>query len=195
MENVTNKILSSVFMTVFLFEVIFRSILIYNSSIYYLYIYVFVALVYLLVSIMIVNAISRSIRKNKNEFEQSKFVSKLNTFTLILVVILAGVGYFTKEKAILINGSQQASVDQTKEVPQELNTYIEALNQTIISNIQNDANYQIPEEITDVTFGNPEIELQEVNLKIDEYGTVSSGTMKYKDFKYIYESGVILVQD
>ena len=69
------------------------------------------------------------------------------------------------------------------------------LNQTIVSNIQNDENYEIPEAVTDATFGNPEIELQEVNLKIDEYGTVSSGTIKYNDSKYIYESGVILVQD
>ena len=195
MEDTTNKILLSIFITVILFEIVFRSILIYNSSIYYLYIYVFIALLYILVSIMIVNAISRSIRKNKNELEPSKFVSKLNIITLVIIVILAVVGYVSKDKEILINGNEQITVDQTKEVPQELYTYIDMLNQTIVSNIQNDENYEIPEAVTDATFGNPEIELQEVNLKIDEYGTVSSGTIKYNDSKYIYESGVILVQD
>ena len=144
---------------------------------------------------MILNAISRSIRKIKNELEPSKFVSKLNIITLVIIVILAVVGYVSKDKEILINGNEQITVDQTKEVPQELYTYIDMLNQTIVSNIQNDENYEIPEAVTDATFGNPEIELQEVNLKIDEYGTVSSGTIKYNDSKYIYESGVILVQD
>ena len=117
---------------------------------------------------MIVNAISRSIRKNKNELEPSKFVSKLNIITLVIIVILAVVGYVSKDKEILINGNEQITVDQTKEVPQELYTYIDMLNQTIVSNIQNDENYEIPEAVTDATFGNPEIELQEVNLKIDE---------------------------
>lgn len=193
-EHNLNKTLLGIFITTIIFEVLFRSIQLYESEIYYLYFYIFIAVLYMLISIMIVNAISRSIRKNKNELEQSKFVSQLNIVALVIIVILSAVGYISKDRQIMIPGKNQITVDQAAEVPEELNAYITKINDTIVSNIQNDGNYKIPEEITDVTFGNPEIELQDVNLKIDEYGTVSSGTIKYNDVKYIYESGIILVQ-
>ena len=193
-EHNLNKTLLGIFITTIIFEVLFRSIQLYESEIYYLYFYIFIAVLYMLISIMIVNAISRSIRKNKNELEQSKFVSQLNIVALVIIVILSAVGYISKYRQMMIPGKNQITVDQTAEVPEELNAYITKINDTIVSNIQNDENYKIPEEITDVTFGNPEIELQDVNLKIDEYGTVSSGTIKYNDVKYIYESGIILVQ-
>ena len=188
-ESDINKTHVLIFVTMAIFEIIFRNWILYNSEFNLLYIYVFTTLLYLLITIMIVNAISRFVRKNKNEFEPSKFVSRMNTIVLILVVILAIVGVIVKNQNTSINTNSNSIIYA---VPEELVTYIESINNKIVENINNDENYEIPEAITDPEFVDNSIGVESVSLTIDEYGTVKSGEIKYNKVTYRYKDGTFL---
>ncbi len=178
-----------IYITFILFECALRSILLYNAGINYLYYYIFVYVIYILIAIVTINAINRFIRTNNSNYNNN-FISKLNSFSLIvtlLLIIFGGVAknknYTVIEKSLIDNNT---SVEY--ELPSELLDYITSINNKIIENTNNDANYKAPELITDKNFVETNLEIEDVSLAIDDYGTVSSGEIKYngKVYKYKY---------
>ena len=191
-EKETNKTYILIFTTMTLFELILRNVLFYTSSFSAIYAYIFISVLYILISIMILNAISRFVRKNRNEVESSKFISRMNIIVLVIIAILVVIGVVVRN-----NSTQEVESNPdpiTVIVPDELYSYIETINDTIISNIQNDENYEIPESITDPNFVDAGIEIDEVSLKIDEYGTVESGEVKYNGISYRYREKTFIAQ-
>lgn len=184
-----NNTLLLVYVTMILFEVAFRMCLLYISDIAYLYMYIFVNIVYILITIMIVNGISRFIRKNKNNFEPSKFVSKLNLITLFLVILFIGSGLWMRHTQYqIIKPAPEDEVKVSFDLPEELQNYIASINNKILENINNDPNYKIPELIDKTDFVETDLEIESVNLAIDDYGTVSSGEIKYNGVTYRYKA-------
>ena len=190
-ESEINKTYILIFTTMTLFEIIFRNILFYISNFNALYAYIFVNVLYILISIMIVNAISRFVRKNKSEQESSKFVSKMNIVVLIIIAILVVVGIVARNNSVEMK--IEANPIPTT-VPDELYTYIETVNDTIVTNIQNDENYEIPSTIDDPNFVENDLDLESVNLYIDEYGTVEKGEIKYDGISYQYQEKTFIVK-
>lgn len=184
-----NSTLMLVYVTMILFEVAFRIYLLYISNFIYLYIYIFVSIIYILITIMIVNGINRFMRKNKNTLEPSKFVSSLNLVTLLLIALFVGAGLWTKKTEYKI--SELLPKNETKvsfDLHEELQNYIASINNKILENINNDPNYKIPELIDKTDFVETDLEIESVNLAVDDYGTVSSGEIKYNGVVYKYKA-------
>lgn len=138
---------------------------------------------------MIVNGINRFMRKNKNTLEPSKFVSSLNLVTLLLIALFVGAGLWTKKTEYKI--SELLPKNETKvsfDLPEELQNYIASINNKILENINNDPNYKIPELIDKTDFVETDLEIESVNLAVDDYGTVSSGDIKYNGVVYKYKA-------
>ena len=185
-ESEINKTLLLIFIITILFEGIFRSYQLYKSEIFYLYYYIFIIVLYVLVDIMIINTISKFVRKNKNESEPSKYVQSVNFIVLIIVVLLAVLGLITKNNNIQIQGT--SNTDIAISVPEELYTYIDLINAKILENIQNDENYEMPTNITETDFIESDIQIDALSLNIDEFGTVSSGQISYDGHTYHYSN-------
>lgn len=178
-----------IYVTIILFECASRSLLLYNAGINYLYYYVFVYLIYVLITIVTINAINRFIRTNNKEYN-SNFISKLNIFSLVITFILIIVGGVAKTNNITV--IEKSLIDKDTiveyELPSELLDYITSINNKIIDNTNNDPNYKAPELITDKNFVETTLEIEDVSLAVDDYGTISSGEIKYngKVYKYKY---------
>ena len=178
-----------IYVTIILFECASRSLLLYNAGINYLYYYVFVYLIYVLITIVTINAINRFIRTNNKEYN-SNFISKLNIFSLVITFILIIVGGVAKTNNITV--IEKSLIDKDTiveyELPSELLEYITSINNKIIDNTNNDPNYKAPELITDKNFVETTLEIEDVSLAVDDYGTISSGEIKYngKVYKYKY---------
>ena len=176
-----------IFTTIILFECASRSILLYNAGINYLYYYVFVYVIYILITIVTVNAINRFIRANNNEYD-SNFISKLNSFCLFITLILIVIGaYAKKTNYVVIEKTIDDDTTISYELPSELNDYITSINNKIIENTNNSADYKIPELITDKHFVDTDLDIESVSLAVDDYGTVSSGEIKYNGVVYKYK--------
>ena len=176
-----------IFTTIILFECASRSILLYNAGINYLYYYVFVYVIYILITIVTVNAINRFIRANNKEYD-SNFISKLNSFCLFITLILIVIGaYAKKTNYVVIEKTIDDDTTISYELPSELNDYITSINNKIIENTNNSADYKIPELITDKHFVDTDLDIESVSLAVDDYGTVSSGEIKYNGVVYKYK--------
>ena len=176
-----------IFTTIILFECASRSILLYNAGINYLYYYVFVYVIYILITIVTVNAINRFIRSNNKEYD-SNFISKLNSFCLFITLILIVIGaYAKKTNYVVIEKTIDDDTTISYELPSELNDYITSINNKIIENTNNSADYKIPELITDKHFVDTDLDIESVSLAVDDYGTVSSGEIKYNGVVYKYK--------
>ena len=176
-----------IFTTIILFECASRSILLYNAGINYLYYYVFVYVIYILITIVTVNAINRFIRANNKEYD-SNFISKLNSFCLFITLILIVIGaYAKKTNYVVIEKTIDDDTTISYELPSELNDYITSINNKIIENTNNSTDYKIPELITDKHFVDTDLDIESVSLAVDDYGTVSSGEIKYNGVVYKYK--------
>lgn len=176
-----------IFTTIILFECASRSILLYNAGINYLYYYVFVYVIYILITIVTVNAINRFIRANNKEYD-SNFISKLNSFCLFITLVLIVIGaYAKKTNYVVIEKTIDDDTTVSYELPSELNDYITSINNKIIENTNNSADYKIPELITDKHFVDTDLDIESVSLAVDDYGTVSSGEIKYNGVVYKYK--------
>lgn len=176
-----------IFTTIILFECASRSILLYNAGINYLYYYVFVYVIYILITIVTVNAINRFIRANNKEYD-SNFISKLNSFCLFITLVLIVIGaYAKKTNYVVIEKTIDDDTTISYELPSELNDYITSINNKIIENTNNSADYKIPELITDKHFVDTDLDIESVSLAVDDYGTVSSGEIKYNGVVYKYK--------
>lgn len=176
-----------IFTTIILFECASRSILLYNAGINYLYYYVFVYVIYILITIVTVNAINRFIRANNKEYD-SNFISKLNSFCLFITLILIVIGaYAKKTNYVVIEKTIDDDTTVSYELPSELKDYITSINNKIIENTNNSADYKMPELITDKHFVDTDLDIESVSLAVDDYGTVSSGEIKYNGVVYKYK--------
>ena len=175
-----------IFTTIILFECASRSILLYNAGIKYLYYYIFVYVIYILIAIVTINAINRFIRANNKEYN-SNFISKLNSFGLAVALILIIVGGIAKNNNYEVIKKTTDDTNVSYELPVELTNYITNINDKISENINNDSSYKIPELITDKHFVDTDLSIESVSLSIDDYGTVSSGEIKYNGTIYRYK--------
>ncbi|MBP3766162.1 MAG: hypothetical protein J6G98_03175 [Bacilli bacterium] len=186
----TTQTFMIIFTTVILFELASRSIQLYYAGINYLYYYVFVYVIYILITILIMNTINKFIRNNKSNYSTSKFISGLNIFTLVLVFVFLGIGAWAKKTNYVVIEKKSLVEDETKveyTLPDELKEYIDNINNTIMTNIQNDPNYDVPVLIDDVNFIENNLEIEAVNLAVDDYGIISSGEIKYNGIVYKYK--------
>ena len=185
-DNISQT-LSIIFVTVILIEMAFRSILLYNAGINYLYYYLFVYVVYILITIMIINAINKFIRRNIDC--TSNFISKLNVFTIIFIIIILLVAAWAKNTNYQVIKKDLVDDETTVEynLPEELKVYISSINNKIYDSINSDPNYKIPVLIDDVNFVDNSIGVEKISLSVDEYGTVSSGDLKYNGIVYKYK--------
>ena len=185
-NNDVIQTLMIIFITIILFECASRSILLYNAGINYLYYYIFVYIIYILISIVTVNAINRFIRSNNNEYN-GNFISKLNSFCLAIIIVLIVVGGISKNNNYEVIKKNEEETNVSYNLPSELIDYIASINDKINENINNSTNYKIPELIVDKHFVDTDLKIEYVSLSVDDYGTVSSGEIKYNNTVYKYK--------
>ena len=63
-----------------------------------------------------------------------------------------------------------------------------------IRGIGNDENYERPTNIKDKDFVKADKNITNVDLIVDDYGTVKTGTITYKGITYIYQEGSFMVK-
>lgn len=191
-EEINQKrICNGILISMIIFEFALRIFLLYKSSFAFIYVYIFIAMVYLLISILTINIISKKI----NNFDTSKYVSKLNIIALIFIVILLGLGILAKVKDIKLGYDEEPkSSVSVEEIPDVVKNYIASVNNHIVTNMQNDENYQRPTNIKDKDFVESDKNITNVDLIVDDYGTVKTGNITYKGVTYIYQEGSFMVK-
>lgn len=191
-EEINQKrICNGILISMIIFEFALRLFMLYKSSFAYIYVYIFIAMVYLLLGALTLNIVSKKI----NNFETGKYVSKLNIIALIFIVILLGLGILAKAKDIKLGYDEEPkSSVSVEEIPDVVKNYIASVNNHIVTNMQNDENYERPTNIKDKDFVKADKNITKVDLTVDDYGTVKTGTITYKGVTYIYQEGSFMVK-
>ena len=170
--------------SIIIFELAIRFFMLYKASFMYIHVFIFIGIVYLLIAILILNFISKLL----NNDEVKIYIPRLNITVLLMIVMLTAFGVLAKMNNIRIDYDEYTGeVVSMEEIPDEVKDYITSIDNKIITNLQNDTNYEIPKKITDKNFVKGDSKITAVDLTIDEFGTVQSGTIIYDNVTYIYK--------
>lgn len=177
--------------SIIIFELALRFFMLYKASFMYIYIFIFIGIVYLLISIMILNFISKLL----NNEEVKMYIPRLNITVLLMIFMLTAFGVVAKINNIRIDYNEYTGeIVSMEEIPNEVKDYITSIDNKIVTNLQNNQNYEIPKKITDKNFVKGDSKISAVDLTIDEFGTVKNGTIVYDDVTYIYKERNFMIK-